>query len=89
MSYKNAESVLPKDLMDEVQKYIQGEFLYIPNADGSRKKWGEKTGVRKELALRNENIRSDFKNGTSIEALSEKYFLAVNSIKMIVYKKKK
>ena len=88
MKYKNAEKILPKELMDEVQKYIQGECLYIPKADGSRKKWGEKTGARRDLSLRNDKIRSEFKNGATITELSERYFLAENSIKMIVYKKK-
>lgn len=88
MKYKNADKILPKALMDEVQKYIQGECIYIPNADGSRKKWGEKTGVRKELSLRNDLIRKEFKEGVSIADLSVKYYLAENSIKMIVYKKK-
>lgn len=88
MKYKSAESVLPKELLDEVRKYIQGECLYISRADGSRKKWGEKSGARKELSLRNEAIRKAFQKGISIEALSEEYFLSVNTIKTIVYSKK-
>lgn len=87
MEYKSAEKILPKALMDEVQKYIQGECIYIPKADGSRKKWGEKSGARKELAQRNETIRAYFKNGATIESLSEKFYLSINSIKKIVYSK--
>lgn len=88
MKYKNADKILPDHLMSEVQKYIQGECIYIPKADGSRKKWGEKTGIRKELSLRNDKIRQQFKDGLSIEALAEAYYLSINSIKMIVYSKK-
>ncbi|MBI9013223.1 MAG: hypothetical protein JEZ08_13405 [Clostridiales bacterium] len=88
MDYKSAEKLLPKALMDEVQKYIQGEYIYIPKADGTRKKWGEKSGARKELALRNETIRASFKDGETIESLSKKFYLSINSIKMIVYSKK-
>jgi hypothetical protein len=40
LNYKNATQILPKELMDEVQKYIQGEYLYIPKAEGTKKKWG-------------------------------------------------
>jgi Mor family transcriptional regulator len=88
MKYKNAKGVLPPDLMDEVQKYIQGEYLYIPKADGSRKKWGEKSGSRRELSIRNDKIREAFQEGLSISALAKKYFLSEDSIKKIVYVKK-
>lgn len=89
MKCKKAESVLPKALLNEVRKYIQGEYLYISKADGSKKKWGEKSGSRQELSQRNHMIRQDFKSGMSIEELSENYYLAVNTIKQIVYKKEK
>lgn len=71
--------------MDEVQKYIQGEYLYIPKAEGSRKKWGEKSGTRRELSIRNDSIRDDFDNGLSITDLSIKYYLSESSIKKIIY----
>ncbi|GAA0180172.1 CD3324 family protein [Clostridium sediminicola] len=88
MNHKKAECILPKDLLDEVQKYIQGEYLYIPKADGSRKKWGEKSGARQELVQRNQSIRYEFSQGKSIDQLAEEYYLAINSIKKIVYSKK-
>lgn len=85
MKYKKAESVLPEALLNEVRKYIQGEYLYISKADGSKKKWGEKTGVKRQLTERNRLIRQAFQEGKSIEDLSKEYFLAVNTIKQIVY----
>lgn len=87
MEKKNAKQILPEDLLEELQKYIQGEYLYIPKADGSRKKWGEHSGARQELTERNAQIRKDFKNGSSINELSDKYFLSVDRIKKIVYAK--
>jgi Mor family transcriptional regulator len=89
MKYKKAESVLPEALLNEVRKYIQGEYLYISKADGSKKKWGEKTGVKRQLTERNRLIRQAFQEGRSIEDLSKEYFLAVNTIKQIVYTKEK
>lgn len=86
-TYKKADGILPKELLDEIQKYVQGEYLYIPSADGSRKAWGEKSGARRELVERNQQIRKDFKSGVTIDTLSETYFLSVNSIKKIVYSK--
>ena len=87
-NYKKADSLLPKELLDEIQKYVQGEYLYIPSTTGNRKAWGEKSGTRRELVERNEAIRKDFTEGVHIEVLSETYYLSVNSIKKIVYSKK-
>jgi len=85
--YKKAESVLPKDLLDEIQKYVQGEYLYIPSDNTSRKAWGEKSGIRQELVERNQKIRTAFKDGMTIELLAETYYLSVNTRKKIVYSK--
>jgi Mor family transcriptional regulator len=87
MTYKNADSILPEHLLVEIQKYIQGEYIYIPNLTGSRKKWGEKSGGRELLHQRNKQIQKSFQTGTSIEQLSADYYLSIESIKKIVYKK--
>ncbi|MFR2839710.1 MAG: hypothetical protein ACLTBU_11525 [Zhenhengia sp.] len=31
MKYRKAESVLPQELLKQIQQYIQGEYVYIPN----------------------------------------------------------
>ncbi len=89
MKYKNAKEILPKDLMDEVQKYIEGEYLYIPKAEGSRKKWGDNSGYRRNLSMRNDSIRKEYINGATISELANKYYLSENTIKKIVYVKDK
>lgn len=33
MSYVNADDVLPKDLIGEIQKYVDGQLIYIPRKD--------------------------------------------------------
>lgn len=73
--------------MDEVQKYIQGEYLYVPKAEGSRKKWGDNSEYRRNLSIRNDNIRKEYRNGTTISELSKTYYLSENTIKKIVYVK--
>lgn len=75
--------------MDEVQEYIQGEYLYIPKAEGTRKKWGDNSGYRRNLSIRNDSIRKEFKNGATIDELAENYYLSGNTIKKIVYVKSK
>jgi len=88
MKYKKADQVLPEDLLKEVRKYIQGEYLYISKADGSKKKWGEKSGSRKELAIRNETIRQAYAAGTSLDQLADTYYLSINTLKKIIYTRK-
>ena len=43
MKYVNAHTVLPDDLVEELQKYIQAGYIYIPAA-GKKKRWGERSG---------------------------------------------
>lgn len=40
MKYRNASHVLPDKLVKEIQKYVNGEAIYIPKPD-EKKKWGE------------------------------------------------
>lgn len=88
MKYVKAEMILPDELLKEIQKYIQGEYLYIPSELEKRKKWGEKSGSRMYIEKRNEDIRSKYKNGHKIKNLAEEFFLSVDSIKKIIYLKK-
>ena len=88
MSYINAAKILPKELLIEVQKYIQGETLYIPAQQSTRKKWGSVSGIQKQLSQRNLSIKEDYKSGICMQEISEKYFLSVETIKKIIYTKK-
>ena len=85
MKYMKADSVLPVDLVEELQTYIQGGYLYVPAKKERRKKWGELSGYRTEIEKRNRKIRSDYHRGMSMEDLAGKYCLSVYSIRKIVY----
>ncbi|MGN7408596.1 MULTISPECIES: CD3324 family protein [unclassified Sporosarcina] len=85
MTYVNAHNVLPEELIKEIQKYVQGETLYIPKHEDTFKKWGVASGSRKRLDLRNEKIRECFTNGLTIDELAESNYLSVETIKKIVY----
>jgi len=82
-----AQTILPEELMREIQKYIQGETIYIPKAATSHAEWGAKSGSRKRIDERNAAIRASFKRGKSASQLADEYFLSMESIKKIVYKK--
>lgn len=85
--YQKAESVLPPQLIQEIQHYCQGIILYIPKA-ADRAKWGSKSGTKKVLEKRNQKIKERFSKGEGIDYLAEEFFLSPSSIKKIVYAKK-
>lgn len=85
MKYINAIEVLPKDLLNEIQKYIAGETIYIPQPEGLKNPWGSKTGTKQELRNRNKRIKFEKENGKTIEELMVKYNLSYDTIKKIVY----
>lgn len=87
MKYVNANNILPENLIIEIQKYVQGETIYIPKPETTYRKWGTISGGRKLLDKRNANIKSEFISGTSIQDLADEYFLSIETIKKIVYSK--
>jgi Mor family transcriptional regulator len=87
MRYIKAETLLPEDLLKEIQKYIQGGYIYIPSDETARKKWGEKTGNRDYMINRNNTIREKYENGCTVAALAEEFYLSIESIKKIIYAK--
>ncbi len=89
MGYKKAAHVLPKDLLLKVQKYIDGEFIYIPRLQDNKKAWGEATSTRRDLQERNRRIYADYLAGMGTDALAEKYFLSLKSIQRIIRQFKK
>ncbi|MEK4301570.1 CD3324 family protein [Oceanobacillus sp. FSL W8-0428] len=86
MSYKNGKEVLPPHLLKELQKYIQGELIYIPKQTSQRAGWGEANGSRIALDKRNEEIYRLYREGRSFEELEQTYNLSMDSIRKIVYK---
>lgn len=87
MKYVNANSILTDMLVEELQKYVQAGYIYIPAKDEQHKSWGELSGYRKELAKRNAIIIMEYKNGVSVAELADRYFLSVSAIRKIIYKK--
>ena len=86
MKYIKANSILPVSLIEELQNYIQGGYIYIPSKNENKKGWGDLIGYKREIEKRNKKIRMDYKHGKSLEELSKSYFLSIHSIKKIIYK---
>ena len=87
MKDSNIKTILPKELLFEVQKYVQGKSLYIPKIKERHKKWGDITQSKTITSVRNDEIRSAFRDGSTIDELCEQYCLSPESIKKIVYGK--
>ena len=88
LKYKNAKTVLPERLVKELQKYVQGQIIYVPGDESTRARWGETNGTRKKYDSRNSEIIKLYKKGLSKEAIAQKYHLSVYSIKKIIYNSK-
>lgn len=84
MPYRNASDILPETLLAEIQKYVQGEQLYIPNT-GERAAWGTRNGTRKMLAERDSQIRRMKAGGASVTQLADDFGLSIERIRKIVY----
>ena len=87
MKDSNIEEILPKELLFEIQKYVQGKSVYIPKLKEDHKKWGDNTQSKNIISIRNGKIRSAFCGGSTIDELCEQYFLSPESIKKIAYSK--
>lgn len=87
MKYINANAILPDMLVEELQKYVQAGYIYVPAKDEQHKSWGELSGYRKELNKRNESIIDKYRKGVSMEELAEEYYLSVYAIRKIIYQK--
>lgn len=87
MKYLNAQAILPDALVQELQAYIQGGYIYVPVATKQKKCWGEVSGYREELAKRNQRIKEDHHAGVSMAHLAEKYCLSFSAIRKIIYQK--
>lgn len=88
MGYRKAADVLPPELIEMIQQYIDGETLYIPKKN-ARQNWGSGTCIREELFLRNVDIYESYQNGAEMKALAERYFLSEKSIQRIIRMMKK
>lgn len=60
MKYKKAQDILPQYMIDDLQQYIEGGYLYIPKKEENKKSWGENTNTKKMSWIR--EIKKSQKN---------------------------
>ncbi|MBE5992982.1 MAG: hypothetical protein E7247_11420 [Paenibacillaceae bacterium] len=89
MRYQRANEILPEELVELIQNYIDGEYVYIPRKQENKRNWGEGTGAREERKRRDRSIYKDYLSGFCVRILAERYYLSEKSIQRIVLQEKK
>lgn len=89
MGYLKAEDVLPDEVIELIQKYVDGKNIYIPRKENSRKSWGSETQTKKELFQRNQSLYEAYKEGAKTFELATKYYLSEKSVQRIIREMKK
>lgn len=84
MDYKRAEGVIPVELLEMIQEYVDGEYIYIPRKSNNRRGWGEKSGYRSQIEERNREIIRRNEEGETVRELALSYFLSEKSIYRIL-----
>ncbi len=84
MGYIRAEEILPIDVIELIQQYVDGENIYIPRKAARRQAWGTGTQIRQELLVRNRQIYEEHLAGSKTSELAYKYYLSEKSIQRIL-----
>ncbi|MCM1047938.1 MAG: CD3324 family protein [Clostridiales bacterium] len=84
MGYMRAEEILPIEVIELIQQYVDGENIYIPRKPEHRQAWGEGTQIKQELLLRDEQIYRDYLAGSKTSELAGKYYLSEKSVQRII-----
>ncbi len=87
MKYKNANSILPTELIESIQKYVQGEYIYIPIKEKQEPSIPSEYSY--ELQKRNAHIYTNSLQGINNKQLSETYHLSESSIRRILINQRK
>ena len=89
MKYKKAQNVLPQHIIELVQEYTDGGYVYIPRKNQNKRPWGAVSGSRSELNKRNIEIFNQHKQGVSVAELVTTYYLSEHSIRRIIREQNK
>ena len=84
MRYRNAREVFPAAIVEKLQEYVEGMYIYIPKKEESKKKWGESTSARERLQMRTAAIYQEYQQGMPKQELAQRYYLSEKSIQRIL-----
>lgn len=84
MKYEKAQNILPYGIIQLIQKYTDGGYIYIPRKNENKKSWGENTETKRYLKARDKEIFNKYSSGVIVKILSKEYFLTESSIRRII-----
>ncbi|WP_027624468.1 CD3324 family protein [Clostridium lundense] len=88
MKYEKAQNILPDGIIEMIQNYIDGGYIYIPKKNENKRSWGENTETKRYLKVRDKEIFNKYSSGASVKVLAEEYFLTEGSIRRIIRNQK-
>lgn len=87
MSYRKAEELLPKELLEKIQEYVDGRSIYIPRR--VKQEWGSGTSAKSFFCERNRVIYEARQAGVSTKELAQRFSLSEKSIQRIIREQKR
>lgn len=88
MGYMKAEEILPMEIIELIQQYVDGTNIYIPRKQENRQEWGANTPYRCEMQNRNKIIYDEYLSGVTICDLAKSHYLSEKSIQRIIRQEK-
>ncbi len=82
MGYIKAENVLPQELIETIQQYVDGKLIYIPCRE--KQEWGTTTSAKAFFRERNERIYDTYRSGMGLRELAVRFSLSEKSIQRIL-----
>ena len=82
MGYIRADKVLPRELIETIQQYVDRKVIYIPRKE--KQEWGSGTSAKEFFRTRNEMIFEASRNGVGVDELSHRFSLSKKSIERIL-----
>lgn len=89
MRYARARDILPAGLLQQLQEYVDGAYLYIPRKEEHKLAWGERTHSKSETAARNLAIFQEAEAGRDVVSLAKDYFLTEKTIRRILLEERR
>lgn len=86
MGYIRAEEILPIEVIELIQQYVDGTNIYVPRKEDNRVGWGQKNCAKTKIYMRDLNIYEEYLEGVKVKELAEKYYLSDKSIWRILRK---
>lgn len=88
MGYIKAEEILPAEIIEMIQQYVDGANIYIPRKEDNRAAWGQRNRAKEKIYARDMKILQEYNQGMKVQELAQRYYLSEKSIWRILHKMK-